>query len=255
MIARALVVLALLGGVAFGKPRVAVVGDDALAAPVKKAIAGKVELVDVTGEDAAALATEHELHAVIVLAAKGNSATATVVQGADGSKLGTHQVKVGKRLLGKRMADTLWKKLGKKIAGAKAPVTTAPVAVTTEPAPAPVTAPTPAPVATTTTDTGVTARATPTRAPRREPRMLVVGVDERPFWRRLRYNQDINDRLRPSDLAAHAVAVRVTVRPLANARGASIQLRGERAVGVNGSRTPHGTDLATSSSEWSAGLG
>src|SRR5205085_6815611 len=44
----------------------------------------------------------------------------------------------------------------------------------------------------------------------------MVSVDERPFYRRLRWNDDLNQVLRRYDLAANAVGVGVGVRPWRN---------------------------------------
>lgn len=89
----------------------------------------------------------------------------------------------------------------------------------------------------------------------RAPRQFVIAVEERPFWRRLRYRDDLDARLRPSDLVANAIAVAASYRPLPGLPSFSVQGRGELAVGVNGSRTGDGTAYATSSSEWGLGLG
>jgi hypothetical protein len=82
------------------------------------------------------------------------------------------------------------------------------------------------------------------------PRWM-VAVEERPFYRRLRWNDDLNQVLRRYDLAANAVGVGVGVRMNGFVIGAS----GEVVVGVSGSRTSDGMSYATSSSEVSAGIG
>jgi len=164
----------------------------------------------------------------------------------------------------------VWKKLGDKITSATAPaakaatVAAAPTktapAVATAPATTTATVATAEPAATssrpvstrTLDDSNLVVSASPSR---REPRTVTISVEERPFWRRLRYNDDIDERLRPSDLAANAVAISASWRPLKKARYLELMLRGERAVGVNGSRTPDGTELKTSTSEWAIGAG
>jgi hypothetical protein len=300
VIARALLVLVVLvlgaARAEADKPRVAVTGDAEIAKAVRGALAGKVELVEVgtSAASPAALAEQHRLHAVIVVSATGKVAVATLHQGADGRALDSFKAKVSRKLMARRIASQIWKKLGDKITSARAPApapgTTAvvmspaaagPKPSTTGQAPGAATGAAPntttiaaAPAgrasddrspatsgATTSGATGddgastIDAGAMRVAAPRREARVLVLGIEERPFWRRLRYNDDLDDRLRPSDLAANAVAISATWRPLRKARGLALVLRGERAVGVNGSRTTDGTELTTSTSEWSASVG
>jgi hypothetical protein len=227
-----------------GKPRVAVIGDPDVARPFAKAIAGDVELVPTDDGAPRALAARHDLHAVIVVSAPGGSrGLAIVYQGSDGSELGRVETKAGRFVAGKRLGPEVIAKLGDKLAHATAPAPGTAVAAV-EPARASSSA--------SASANGVTAS-----APRHEraQRTLVISAEERPFWRRLRYNDDLDERLRPSDLVANAVALGASWRPLKNLRNFSVVGRGELAVGVNGSRTPDGTEYATSSSEWSLGAG
>lgn len=239
------------------RPRVAVVGAPDLAKAVVRAIAGKVEVVEV-GDGAAArgpaeLAREHQLNAVIVLSVpKRNRARAVVHDGATGAELARHEVRVSARLLARRMAAQLWSKVGTKILSARAPAPPPP-----EPPPPPpeVAAAPPAATPRPRDDAArVTATARVRRSTHAAPR-FALAVEERPFWRRLRYNDDLERRLRPFDLVANAVAVSARVRPVSTARGLSLVARGERAIGLHGSRTSDGMELPTTSSEWSLGAG
>ncbi len=85
---------------------------------------------------------------------------------------------------------------------------------------------------------------------RRVPR-LAIALAERPFWRRLRYFDDLDDALRDHDLLASAVGVSVRARVGA---GFALALAGERTVGVTGTATEDGSMYATAGSEWSAAL-
>ena len=83
----------------------------------------------------------------------------------------------------------------------------------------------------------------------------MIAVEERPFWRRLRYNDDLDDRLRRSDLVANAVGIAASWRPAKKVPAFSVLGRGELAVGVNGLRTEDGTGYAAHASEWGLGVG
>jgi hypothetical protein len=229
-----------------GKPRVAVIGDAVVAGPFGKAIEGSVELVSSDRGDPRAIAARHDLNAVIVVSVPANNrGLAIVYQGSDGSELGRVETKAGKFLVGKRLGPEVIAKLGDKLAHATAPAPGAANVAATE------TAPSTSSHATAST-AGVTASAP---APQRERRAVLIVVEERPFWRRLRYNDDLDQRLRPSDLVANAVGVSASWRPLSRLKALSLVGRGELAVGVNGSRTPDGMEYATHSSEWSLGAG
>jgi len=228
-----------------GKPRVAVIGDEVVAKAFEKAIGDSVELVSTGGGDPRAVAARHDLHAVIVVSASGgNVGRAIVYQGSDGSELGRVEVKAGKYVAGKKLAPEVTAKLGDKLARATAPAPGAAVAAA-EPRPS-------RSSRATVSETGVTASAP---RPERARRALVISVEERPFWRRLRYNDDLDRRLRPSDLVANAVGIGASWRPFQKLRNVALVGRGELAVGVNGSRTPDGTVYSTASSEWSLGAG
>jgi hypothetical protein len=232
-----------------GKSRVAVVGDQVITRPFVKALTGNVELVS-TGEGSpVALATKHNLHAVIVVSATDGGGVAIVYQGSNGAELGRTEVKAAKFLVGKKLAPEVMAKLGDKVAKASAPAGGASVAAV-DTAPSSSSSSTSGSASASTT--GVTASAS---RPQRAQRTIVISVEERPFWRRLRYNDDIDERLRPSDLVANAVGIGGSWRPLQNLRNFSIVGRGELAVGVNGSRTSDGTAYSTSSSEWNLGVG
>lgn len=232
-----------------GTSRVAVVGDPVITRSFVKALTGNVELVSVGEGTPVALATKHNLHAVIVLSATDGGGVAIVYQGSDGVELGRTEVKAARFLVGKKLAPEVMAKLGDKLAKATAPAIDASVAaVETEPSSSSSSA---AGIASAST-TGVTASVS---RPQRAHRAIVISVEERPFWRRLRYNDDLDDRLRPSDLVANAVGVGASWRPLQILRNVSIVGRGELAVGVNGSRTSDGTAYSTSSSEWNLGIG
>ena len=221
-----------------GKPRVAVIGDATLAPSVAKALEGRFELVTAESGEPKALAAKHALAAVVVVAA-GATSTA-IAYDASGSELARAEIKGGKFVAAKKLPAEAADKLSPKIASA-APASE-PIAASTEPAPA---------TATASTEHGVTASVRATPRPRRD---LVIAVEERPFWRRLRYNDDIDDRLRPSDLVANAVGITAAYRPVKGFQPFSVIGRGELAVGVNGSRTSDGTAYGTSSSEWGLGV-
>ena len=232
-----------------GKSRITVVGDQVILRSFVKALTGNVELVS-TGEGApVALATKHNLHAVIVVSATDGGGVAIVYQGSDGVELGRTEVKAAKFLVGKKLAPEVMAKLGDKLAKATAPAGGTSVAAV-EPASSSSSSSSSGSASVSTT--GVTASVS---RPQRAQREVVISVEERPFWRRLRYNDDIDERLRPSDLVANAVGVGASWRPLQNLRNLSIVGRGELAVGVNGSRTSDGTAYSTSSSEWNLGVG
>ncbi len=232
-----------------GKSRIAVVGDPVITRSFAKAITGNVELVS-TGEGTpVALATKHDLHAVVVVSATDGGGVAIVYQGSDGVEIGRTEVKAAKFLVGKKLAPELMAKHGDTLAKATAPSRASVATAETAPSSSP----------SSSSETRASASATGVRAsvsrPQRAQRAIVLTVEERPFWRRLRYNDDIDDRLRPSDLVANAVGIGASLRPLQNLRNVSIVGRGELAVGVNGSRTSDGTAYSTSSSEWSVGVG
>jgi len=232
-----------------GTSRVAVVGDPVITRPFVKALTGNVELV-ATGEGTpVALATKHNLHAVIVVSATSGGGLAIIYQGSDGLELGRTEIKAARFLVGKKLAPEVMAKLGDRLAKATAPAGGATVAAV-EAAPSSSSASSSGTASASTT--GVTASVS---RPQRARRAIVISVEERPFWRRLRYNDDLDDRLRPSDLVANAVGVGASWRPLQNLRNLSIVGRGELAVGVNGSRTSDGTAYSTSSSEWNLGIG
>ena len=231
--------------VAAGRPRVAVVGDAVIAKQFGAAIEGRVELVATGDGSPVALAAEHGLHAVIVVSSTGGRGLAIVYQGSDGAELGRTEIAGGKFVVGKKLGPEVIAKLGDKLAGAKAPIPRATVAAVER---------SPSSSGGVAVDAGNSAVAS-SRAPQRVQRTIVFSIEERPFWRQLRYSDDLDDRLRPSDLVANAVGVGASWRPLQNLRNFSVVGRGELAVGVNGSRTSDGTAYATSSSEWGLGVG
>ena len=225
------------------KPRVAVVGDASLAASVVSSFGGRFEIVSVGAGEPRVLAKQHSLHAIVVISASGSSATATAYA-YDGRELARAEVKGGKFVVAKKLGPEAADKLSPTIASAPEPDATA--VASAEPVSAPASS-----TAVSASANGVVARAPgPSPRPRRQ---LVIAVEERPFWRRLRYNDDIDERLRPSDLVANAVGIQASYRPLKGFQPFSVIGRGELAVGVNGSRTSDGTAYATSSSEWGLG--
>jgi hypothetical protein len=282
-------VVAGLVGVAWGKPRTAVIGDKAIVAAVKKEIAKKVELVSVPVDSRAApseLAADHKLNAVLVVTARGKERASVVVfQGADGAELDKLDVKASKRKLAKTVGDRVWKQLGKAIAKAKAPAGDTPVAAAPVDSPVLPEKPAPAPEKPVAAETPVAAPKSVAKvddAPKPEKSeerddvraiesigvksetsgggsskmaRLDIAVEGRPFWRRYRYNDDLDARLRPFDLVANAVGVFASYRPLKNMPGFAVQGGGELAVGVNGSRTPDMMEYPTSTLEWNAGVG
>ncbi len=110
------------------------------------------------------------------------------------------------------------------------------------PSPEPAAAPAPPPVA----PTAVSAVYEPATPPRSRP-LVTVRLAERPFWRRLRYRDNLDETLRPSDLTANAIAIDATVRPVRALTGFGITAHFERAFGVNGSRTSDGMGYGTTS--------
>ena len=268
--------LVLVGRAVADKPRVAIVGDDAaVVGAVRKALAGKV--VVVRDVDAGAGASDaviveaagaHKLAAVITVEVTGSkkkqTATVVVRQGRDGRERGRMVVKDAPKKLARAVGKQVARKLGKAIRGAKAPApppAEPPAVAAAPPPPPPVVERSAAePEAPVDDDAGASAasatevRATVDARPRRA-NTIRIAVDERPFYRRLRYNDDLDDVLREYDLAANAVGVTVAARPFAAAPGFVITLGGELVVGVNGSRTDDGMEYGTSGSEWSAALG
>ena len=144
---------------------------------------------------------------------------AIVYQGSDGAELGRTEVKAAKFLVGKKLAPEVMAKLGDKLARATARAGgTTVAAVETSSASS---------SSASASATGVTASVSRPQRPQRE---IVLSVEERPFWRRLRYNDDIDERLRPSDLVANAVGIGASWRPLQNLRNFSVVGRGELAA-------------------------
>lgn len=222
------------------KPRIAVIGDSTLAPAVAKALDGRFEIVSAESGDPKVVAAKHSLHAVVVVSS-GSTSTAIAYQGSDGAELARAEIKGGKFVAAKKLGPEAADKLSPKIASAQAPSADAVAAAESSAS---------APSGSASTEHGLVARVEP---PSR--RDIVIAVEERPFWRRLRYNDDFNDRLRPSDLVANAVGVSASYRPIQGFRPFSVIGRGELAVGVNGSRTTDGTAYATHSSEWGLGVG
>ncbi len=222
-----------------GKPRIAVIGDSSLAPSVAKALEGKFEIVSAESGDPKSIAAKHSLHAVVVVSS-GSTSTAIAYQGSDGAELARAEIKGGKFIAAKKLGPEAADKLSPRIASASAPSAEIVAAASTSSS------------STSSSDTGLVASVRPQPRPRRD---IVISVEERPFWRRLRYNDDVNDRLRPSDLVANAVGIQASYRPLKNFQPFSVLGSGELAVGVNGSRTSDGTAYATSSSEWGLGVG
>ncbi len=221
-----------------GKPRIAVIGDSSLAPSVAKALEGSFEIVAASSGDPKAVAAKHSLHAVVVVSA-GSTSTAIAYQGSDGAELARAEIKGGKFIAAKKLGPEAAAKLSPRIASAQAPSAEVVAAASSS-------------SSASVSDTGVVASVRREPPPRRD---IVIAVEERPFWRRLRYNDDFNDRLRPSDLVANAVALSASYRPIKGFQPFSVIGRGELAVGVNGSRTSDGTAYATSSSEWGLGVG
>ncbi|MEZ4399769.1 MAG: hypothetical protein R3B06_07105 [Kofleriaceae bacterium] len=252
-------------------PRVAVVGDDAAAvAAVRAALGDHVEAVAVDapaagpGVAAMVLAEPHQLAAVVVVTTSGRkdkpTVTAVVYQGVDGAEVARVAVRERRRRLAGALAKVTWRRLGRAIDaarpqrdGATAPAVTATpeVAASVAPraeAPSPSAAPSvPSPPASTDAGPRGAAGATPAR--------LRVAIDQRPFWRRLRYNDDYRLVTRDYDLAADAVGVEVVARPIASLPRLEVVAAGQLAVAVKGSRTSDGTAYATKASAWSAELG
>ncbi len=225
------------------KRRIAVIGDSSLAPSVAKALEGRFEIVSTSSGDPVAVAARHSLHAVVVVSA-GATSTAIAYRGSDGAEIARAEIKGGKFAAAKKLGPEAADKLSPSIAATSAPTET--VAASSASSTSTITG------TISDTDSGIVASVRPTPRPRRD---LVIAVEERPFWRRLRYNDDFDDRLRPSDLVANAVGLSASYRPLKNFQPFSVVGRGELAVGVNGSRTSDGTAYGTSSSEWGLGAG
>ncbi|HUQ07627.1 MAG TPA: hypothetical protein VM261_34270, partial [Kofleriaceae bacterium] len=268
----------LVGVAAAEKPLVVVTGDDAAVVDaVEKAMRGKVKLVGEGERDRAAAIVEVRVTPTGKAAKKAKKLTATVVvtQGADDAEIARVVVKDRKAKLPKAVGKVVWKKAGKAVMRAKAKGKPEVPVAAAEPAPASTPAPAPEEVAaletprssapphttptTPTTTERETAVASETHAAAsvesKHAGRIVVGVSERPFYRRLRWNDDLDDVLRRYDLAANAVGVSVAVRPLKSVKGFWVGVDGELVVGVNGSKTTDGMSYGTSGSELSAGLG
>lgn len=244
----AIVIVGLLvAGVAAAEPRVAVEGNDraGVTKAVRSAIDEHAELVDRADADA--------IVSVDVKAGKKWKAV-VVARGADGTVLARYEVKAKKGKLAKATARKAWKQLGKALKKTETVPEGAAVAVADpEPEPEPAKVEEPEPRSGTGTGTvretatiAATASAPTERAP-----WIELAADGRPFWRTLRYNDDIREQLRSYDLAAPAVGVSAVVRPV---RFVAVHGEVELAVGVNGSRASDGTQYPTSASEWSAGV-
>ncbi|MBP6631340.1 MAG: hypothetical protein KA297_18025 [Kofleriaceae bacterium] len=279
VLALAAAVLLAATGAAVAAPRVAIIGDDAAAvAATRKAAPRGVEVVaDIPADTTLApaeLAASHNLNAVLVIEVdhgkRTSSGSATAYQGVDGAELGKARASGRRKAVAGKLAKAVWKRLGPAVRKARGPGSgSTPVATATAPEvvpPAPTWATarpgaaggdaTPAAAAATAssdaTGDGVRAAAAPTGG-RTAPRLLELAVAGRPFWRRLRYRDDIGDRLRPYDLAANAVGGHLVVRP--GVPGLHVIVAGELAIGVNGSRTTDMTAYATRASELTAAVG
>jgi hypothetical protein len=274
--------LVIAGGAApawAGKQAVVIGGDDAaVVAAVAKALRSRVERVDENERDRAAAVVTVTVTPTGKAARKAKRLTATVVvtEAADGSELGRMVVKERKARLAKAVGKVAWKKLGKAIGKATPrPAEPPPAVAATPPSASGAPSPSPSPSAPLVLNEerasasvrpepgpegaeskGVATRtsATVDISRRGHPRFAVT-VDERPFWRRLRWNDDLDQVLRTYDLAANAVGVTFTARPFRAVPGMFVGAAGELAVGVNGSRTSDGMTYSTSASELSASLG
>ncbi len=252
----AVVIVALAAAVAQAAPRVAVVGDDAAAvAAVRAALDGDVELVTAAGATAAeVLADDPQLAAVVLVTVRGRgtrSVTVVAYQGADGREVG----RVAVRARGSKLARAVESK-----ARSLVPVVLA--ARPREVAPPPST-PTPDAVPAATVPVAepprdetprVDDRPAPRRAARTWPRVQ-LAIEQRPFVRRLRYNDDLRKVTRAYDLAADAMGGELVVRPVPSLPRLAVGARGELAIAVNGSRTSDGTEYATRAWEWAGFVG
>jgi hypothetical protein len=266
--------LALLVAVAIGwpavaaadKPRVAVVGTDKpITGALRKAIAKQVELVEVDGtpDDAAALAREHRLQAVITVVVSGTrkrtEAEVSVIDGRTGERLGGYATHGKRSIMPKRTAYRAWRKLDTFVDEAQPPEPEEERQVAEEP-------PEEQPESATevaAADTGgsaeasageVSAKASP--RPAGDQPWLELSAQGVSMLRLFRYNDDLNDTLREYDLMAPAVAIGAVWRPASSGVLGHLALHGqaELGVGINGSKTPDGMEYPTSASEWSAGL-
>jgi hypothetical protein len=253
----AVMVMAMCGLAWAEKPVVVIVGDDAaVVSAVEKAMKGKVEQVAESEMDRATAVVEVTITGK--KKAKKVTAVVTVTQVADGAEIGRMEVKEKRAKLAKTVGKGVWKKVGRAVMGARGRVRADEPVAQLEPvepkpdpvdraAPQQVTAERPPTPTSTSTPTSTTVEIRPGQA------RWAVSVDERPFYRRLRWNDDLNQVLRRYDLAANAVGVGVGVRPWRN--GFVVGVSGEMVVGVSGSKTSDGMSYATSSSEVSGGVG
>lgn len=266
--------LAVLVAVAIGwpavaaadKPRVAVVGTDkAITGKLRKAIAKQVELVEVDGtpDEAAALAREHELQAVITVVVSGNrkrtEAEVSVIDGKTGERLGGYATHGKRSIMAKRTAYRAWRKLEKFVEQAELPQPEEEKQVAEEaPEEQAESAEEVAAVDTAGSAEGsggeVSARASPRQAG--DIPWLELSAQGVSMLRLFRYNDDLNDTLREYDLVAPAVAVGALWRPATSGALSYLAVHGqaELGVGINGSKTPDGMEYPTSASEWSAGV-
>ncbi len=258
----ALVGLMLLASVAWAeKPVVVVTGDDAaVVGAVEKAMRGKVTVVGEGERERASAVVEVTVTPTGKAAKKAKKLTATVVvtQTADGAEVGKLVVKERKAKLPKTVGKQVWKKVGKAVMGARRKVTAdEPVAAVVEEAPPPAPLPEAPPASESPSPIVLSEVRAEARSESKDPAhaRVLVAVSERPFYRRLRWNDDLDDVLRRYDLAANAIGVTVTGRPLRGVPGFFVGVDGELVVGVNGSRTNDGMSYGTSASELSLGVG
>lgn len=269
----ALVAAAVLAGrpAAAGadKQRVALIGnDDKITAKVRKAIAGKVELIETDGsaeadgsaEDARRLAQEHELHAVITVVTTGSKkrteVEVSVLDGYDGERLGGYAVHGPRSVMPKRTAYRAWRKLKKYVSEARQPeppakeVAEAPPSEEDEPGPEVAAA-----EGASEASAGGELSARASARPRDGAPWLELSAEGASLLRSFHYKDNLNDMLREYELAAPAAALGAVWRPASSGALGHLALHGqvELAVGIEGSRTSDGSEYPTSASEWSAG--
>jgi hypothetical protein len=243
-------------------PRTAVIGDRAVAASVLRGLGKKIDVVNVgrpdTGVDPSRLAAAHRLAVVIVCASGGTAraptAKVTVYGGASGDVIAIVDAKGPAGQAGGKIATELWKKHGRAMVAAPQAREAEPER---EPEPEPTVAAAPErkrdgdkrPAASASASAKVELGVSAEGRPAARGSRLTIAVEERPFWRRLRYKDDLDSVLRTSDLVANAVGITASVAPLAKQPALLVEGHVEFGIGINGSRTSDGQTFGTSASE------
>ena len=83
---------------------------------------------------------------------------------------------------------------------------------------------------------------------------MLFDAGFQPFYRRLRYKDDIDGATRPHSLVVNALGATLTWRPLASSR-VELTAAGELSFGAQGEADSTATKYPTHASEWSVAAG